>query len=171
MSTQGIETDVLGSSHSPSEPNTGAGTEQDYRLYLHRLFGKETAEYFLNPSPVHTSSPTWYTLLMKNMGDEVSAEALWDTLREHSTRRLRDLEEEEESESLELVKASVNQDVQRERGHLQHLAGVRYMFNLAQLHQAYSAHVLSLNHPALLLDDLEELEGPHSYLPISQINR
>ncbi|CAB1329655.1 unnamed protein product [Coregonus sp. 'balchen'] len=146
MSTQGTETDVLGTSHSPSEPNNGAGTEQDYRLYLHRLFGKETAEYFLNPSPVHTSSPAWYILLMKNMG-------------------------EEESESLEVVKVSADHDGQRARGHLRHLAGVRYMFNLAQIHQAYSAHVLSLNHPALLLDDLEELEGPHSYLPISPINR
>ncbi|XP_041701043.1 uncharacterized protein si:rp71-17i16.6 [Coregonus clupeaformis] len=169
MSTQGTETDVLGTSHSPSEPNNGAGTEQDYRLYLHRLFGKETAEYFLNPSPVHTSSPAWYILLMKNMGDEVSAEAVWDALREHSTRRLRD--QEEESESLEVVKVSADHDGQRARGHLRHLAGVRYMFNLAQIHQAYSAHVLSLNHPALLLDDLEELEGPHSYLPISPINR
>lgn len=71
----------------------------------------------------------------------------------------------------QLVKVSVDQDGQRERGHLRHLAGVRYMFNLAQLHQAYSAHVLYLNNPALLLDDLEELEGPHSYLRISQINR
>ncbi|XP_034152010.1 uncharacterized protein si:rp71-17i16.6 [Esox lucius] len=135
---------MLGTSHDPSESNTGAGPEQDHCLYLRRLLGKETADYFLNPSPTHTASPNWYTVLMEHMGGEVSAEALWEALTEHSTKQLKNQED--------------ILSLKRDRGYLRHLTGVRLMFYLAQLKQAYSAQLLSFNHPALLQDELEQ--GP-----------
>ncbi|KAJ8016534.1 hypothetical protein DPEC_G00008240 [Dallia pectoralis] len=75
--------------------------------------------------------------------DQVSAEALWEALTEQSAKQLKN--QEEKTVSLKVV--AVGNDDQRERGYLQHLAGVRFMFHLAQLKQAYSTQRLSFTHP------------------------
>ncbi|XP_048873571.1 uncharacterized protein si:rp71-17i16.6 isoform X2 [Brienomyrus brachyistius] len=75
-----------------SQPPRESGKELNLQQHLHRLFGRETAEYFLSPSLVVLPVSPWLREWMDQMGDQLSGERLWNTLREISEAWLTEME-------------------------------------------------------------------------------
>ncbi|XP_036447862.1 uncharacterized protein si:rp71-17i16.6 [Colossoma macropomum] len=136
------------------------GSNTDYRQYLRSVFGESTAEYFLNPSSLLINNPAWYTQMKDSMKDNVSAEALWAALRQHSAQILKKME----AKPSQAEKLSADWEGLMRQDHLLHLSGIRLMFRLAQRNQAYTALLLQ-HRPLSLLCDPDMTEGPRQYLP------
>ncbi|CAL8324935.1 unnamed protein product [Merluccius merluccius] len=104
-----------------------------------KFLGKEMADYFLGSSPDHCDPSTWDPLLTSTMGEQVSAVALWDALREGSAVT--------ERTCYKKVTQKNAGGGGRGRGHLTRLTEVRSMFHLARLRQGLSSHLLSSKPP------------------------
>ncbi|XP_018593177.1 uncharacterized protein LOC108925603 isoform X2 [Scleropages formosus] len=157
--------DLKGYEHTPlGQQPAEHGLESTVHQHLHRLFGPETAEYFLNPALVKTRASPWLLQWMAQVGEQVSGQVLWNTLRRNSNARLLKMETgcpkvAREAENIAGVDAH-----KHERSHLHHLSRVRCMFQTAQLNQAKTTRLLAEN-PLPQLSDRWEWGGPHGYLP------
>ncbi|KAL4655407.1 hypothetical protein GN956_G5221 [Arapaima gigas] len=139
-------------------------TEPAFHQHLHRLFGRETAEYFLNPGLVKTPAVPWLQQWMASVGDQVSGEELWDTLRENSKARLMKMDAGGPQVALQVENIAAMNAHKSGRSHLERLTQVRLMFQCAQLHQAKATLLLAEN-PLPQLSDSWEFGGSHRYLP------
>ncbi|KAL7859956.1 hypothetical protein SRHO_G00151030 [Serrasalmus rhombeus] len=141
-----------------------SGSETDYRQYLRSVFGESTAEYFLNPSSLLINTPAWYIQMKDNMKDNVSAEALWDALRQRSARILKKMEAKPSQQKL-----SADWEELMRQDHLLHLSEIRLMFRMAQRNQAYTGLLLQ-HRPLSLLCGPDTTEGPRQYLPEKNVD-
>ncbi|XP_072553545.1 uncharacterized protein [Salminus brasiliensis] len=155
-------TDPNTDTHSVLSGSTPAlsDSETDYKQYLCSVFGECTAEYFLNPSSLRQNTPAWYTQMRDNMRDHVSAEALWDALRQRSAQILKEMETEPVQQAKKL---STDWKGLMRKDHLLHLSEIRMMFRSAQLNQAYTELLLH-RRPLSFLCDSDTTEGPSQYL-------
>ncbi|XP_060750742.1 uncharacterized protein si:rp71-17i16.6 isoform X1 [Tachysurus vachellii] len=135
-------------------------SDENYKQCLHSVFGKSIAEYFLSSSYLPSNNPGWYTEITDNMRGQISAKALWDTLRQRSTKVLEEMETET-SQQVERMLGDWN--MLKRQDHLQRLSGLRFMYRNAQHNQAYSMLLLQqrLQSP---LCNLDTTEGPSQYL-------
>ncbi|XP_065142759.1 uncharacterized protein [Paramisgurnus dabryanus] len=110
--------------------------------HLISLFGESTAEYFLSPFSRRSKDiPHWFSQLQDDMRDHMSAEALWDAMRRHSTHIL----QESNTEPSMIERRVVDWKTLKKQDHLEHLAGTRCMFRYAQRNQAITALLMQSN--------------------------
>ncbi|TSM04852.1 hypothetical protein Baya_7737 [Bagarius yarrelli] len=134
-------------------------SDEYYRQYLYSLFGESMAEYFLSSSYLPSNTPDWYTEITDSMRDRISSIALWDTLRQRSTKILKEME----TETSQVERKLVDWNSLKRKDHLHHLSWLRFMYHNAQHNQAYSNLLLQqrLQSPLCFLDTTE---GPSQYL-------
>ncbi|XP_034168041.2 uncharacterized protein si:rp71-17i16.6 isoform X1 [Pangasianodon hypophthalmus] len=135
-------------------------SDEYYKQYLHSLFGESIAEYFLSSSYLPRNTPSWYTEITDNMRGQISAKALWDALRQRSTKILEEMETET---SQQVERMLVDWNLLKRQDHLLRLSGLRFMYRNAQHNQAYSTLLLQRRHPSPL-SNLDMTEGPRQYL-------
>ncbi|XP_053542177.1 uncharacterized protein si:rp71-17i16.6 [Ictalurus punctatus] len=144
-------TDLSTDQHSVKslEPDT----DEYYKQYLHSLFGESIAEYFLSSSYLPRNPPGWYSEITDKMRGQISANALWDALRQRSMKIL----EEMETETSQVERILVDWNLQKRQDHLLRLSGLRFMYRKAQHNQAYSTLLLQ-----------QRLQSPHFNLDMTE---
>ncbi|XP_066554310.1 uncharacterized protein LOC136737691 [Amia ocellicauda] len=142
------------------KPAEKPAPEPSFHTHLYRLFGREKAEYFLRPQSPHTKTSPWVLRVLEQMGEQVSAEALWRTLREQSHLQLMKME----PLFLQTPLAwNVSSSPARRRRRQQQSGLVGLMYRSAQLSQDHTRLFITSNPLPNLSDPCGE-EGPCRFL-------
>ncbi|KAM9445834.1 uncharacterized protein Hap1MRO34_024570 isoform 2-T2 [Clarias gariepinus] len=150
-------TDLRTDQHS--DQSLWRDSDDYYKQYLCSLFGESIAEYFLSSSYLPRTTPGWYTEITDNLKGQISAKALWEALRQHSTKILEELG----TESSQVERMLVDWNLQKRQDHLLHLSVLRFMYRNAQQNQAHSTLLLQQRFQSHLCT-LDMPEGPSQYL-------
>ncbi|KAK6480576.1 hypothetical protein HHUSO_G18339 [Huso huso] len=150
--TQGLS--PSGTVHEEAE----SGPQEEFHKHLYRLFGREAAEYFLTP-PLRTAASPWVQRVLEEMGDQVSAEALWTVLREQSKLQLMKMDNEWTMNTQGQTGNKRAWNKQR----MQQCQQVNMMYRTSQLYQDRTSLLLA-NKSFPDLNDSDGQEGPWRYL-------
>ncbi|XP_041046925.1 uncharacterized protein LOC121279733 [Carcharodon carcharias] len=130
--------------------------EPEYKKQLYRIFSPRVAESFLQPELRNPLANPWIQQILERMGGQVTAEDLWQTIREDSRSHW----------SLACSQQLQGEgwdkwDGTRALKHSWH--GVGRMHRAAQIQQGHAAAMLSAN-PLHDLNDSVGQEGPRRFL-------